>query len=538
MRLYAGFAAVLVLMLVLTIIGITKVNTIDGALTQITDVNSVKQRYAINYRGSVHDRAITVRDIVVAQNDAQVDEFLQEIDTLATYYSESEQGMQKMISSGVSFSDTEQALLAKIENIQSSTLPLIDMLVELKRNEDNELAKEILLSEARPAFSDWLAAINEFIDYQEAANQEETPVARNVAASFQNLMLIVLVLAVLASVVVAQVIIKSFLDSLGAEPYEAAESLSQISKGDLSERLHTDKSNSMLGHMANMQTNLRNIVKGIVEASGRLKNQSENVSISSQAVSNAAQDQASLTTQTTQSLDRMSTRLSEISEMVTQTQSNSVQTTEFSKNGKVAIDKSSTEMGRIADTVNSTVDQVRRLEDATKEIGNIVNVISGISEQTNLLALNAAIEAARAGETGRGFAVVADEVRQLAQRTGDATNQIAGMIAEVQNETAESVKAMERTQPLVESGKALTLETTEILQQIEEQAAKSMENVTLVATVTNEQVSSIQDVAQAMDRINSMSQESIGKLAANIEATQALNDVADELNGNVGFFKL
>ena len=183
MRLYAGFAAVLVLMLVLTIIGITKVNTIDGALTQITDVNSVKQRYAINYRGSVHDRAISVRDIVIAQNDAQIDEFLQDIATLAAFYSESEQGMQKMISSGVSFSDTEQALLAKIENVQSSTLPLIDMLVELKRNEDNELAKEILLSEARPAFSDWLAAINEFIDYQEAANQEETPVARNVAAS-------------------------------------------------------------------------------------------------------------------------------------------------------------------------------------------------------------------------------------------------------------------------------------------------------------------------------------------------------------------
>lgn len=79
-------------------------------------------------------------------------------------------------------------------------------------------------------------------------------------------------------------------------------------------------------------------------------------------------------------------------------------------------------MEKIALTVNSTVEQVKLLEAKTKDIGGILNVISGISEQTNLLALNAAIEAARAGESGRGFAVVADEVRQLAKRTGEATS--------------------------------------------------------------------------------------------------------------------
>jgi methyl-accepting chemotaxis protein len=537
-RLFIGFGLILLLMLFLTVFGIIKVNTIDSALTEITDVNSVKQRYAINFRGSVHDRAISIRDVAITPSLSDVDDLIEELNTLDLFYKESESQMQSMLASGVEFSAEELAILDEIANIQSSTLPLVDMIINLRKNDDIELAIDILISEARPAFSDWLAAINKFIDYQERANQVASPVAREVAQSFQSLMLIILACAIVVSAIIAKLISSSLYASLGAEPSTAAEVLSSISEGDLNTQIKSCQPNSMLAHMGNMQAKLSDIVKNILVASDSLNEQTEVVAQRSQAVTGAAKTQGELTISTTTSLDRMSDRLTEIQDIVAQTQTNSIQTTEFSKRGKEAIEKSSGEMERIAETVNSTVTQVRRLEDATKEIGNIVSVISSISEQTNLLALNAAIEAARAGETGRGFAVVADEVRQLAQRTGSATSQIESMIVEVQNETANSVAAMEKTQPLVESGKALTLETTELLQEIDQQAAKSMDNVTSVAQATTQQVDAIRDVANAMSEINTMSQDSITKLNENIEATQSLAAISEELNQNVKFFKV
>jgi methyl-accepting chemotaxis protein len=537
-RLFIGFGLILLLMLFLTVFGIIKVNTIDSALTEITDVNSVKQRYAINFRGSVHDRAISIRDVAITPSLSDVDDLIEELNTLDLFYKESESQMQSMLASGVEFSAEELAILDEIANIQSSTLPLVDMIINLRKNDDIELAIDILISEARPAFSDWLAAINKFIDYQERANQVASPVAREVAQSFQSLMLIILACAIVVSAIIAKLISSSLYASLGAEPSTAAEVLSSISEGDLNTQIKSCQPNSMLAHMGNMQAKLSDIVKNILVASDSLNEQTEVVAQRSQAVTGAAKTQGELTISTTTSLDRMSDRLTEIQDIVAQTQTNSIQTTEFSKRGKEAIEKSSGEMERIAETVNSTVTQVRRLEDATKEIGNIVSVISSISEQTNLLALNAAIEAARAGETGRDFAVVADEVRQLAQRTGSATSQIESMIVEVQNETANSVAAMEKTQPLVESGKALTLETTELLQEIDQQAAKSMDNVTSVAQATTQQVDAIRDVANAMSEINTMSQDSITKLNENIEATQSLAAISEELNQNVKFFKV
>ena len=196
------------------------------------------------------------------------------------------------------------------------------------------------------------------------------------------------------------------------------------------------------------------------------------------------------------------------------------------------------EMEKISQTVNETVEQIRQLEERTKHIGGIASTISGISEQTNLLALNAAIEAARAGESGRGFAVVADEVRQLAQRTGAATSEIEAMINEVQIETAASVAAMEKTQPQVEAGKSLTIQATELLQNIDSQASDSLARVKEVVEVAAEQVNEIKEVANAMDRISEMSENAIDVIQHNNAATHSLNGLSEDLKSSVNFFKL
>ena len=132
-RLTFGFGLVLVLIVLLTAIGIVDVNSIDRKLTEITDINSVKQRYAINYRGSVHDTAIAIRDIAIADNARQISEFEREIDELAAFYQESKTNMRRMIDSGVAFSNKERDIINRIVAIEEKAAPLVDTILSNKK---------------------------------------------------------------------------------------------------------------------------------------------------------------------------------------------------------------------------------------------------------------------------------------------------------------------------------------------------------------------------------------------------------------------
>lgn len=230
--------------------------------------------------------------------------------------------------------------------------------------------------------------------------------------------------------------------------------------------------------------------------------------------------------------------IDQIAQVTTQTENNSVMTTDNARSGRELVFDVAAEMENISATIFATVEQVKQLEARTKDIGGIVNVISEISEQTNLLALNAAIEAARAGESGRGFAVVADEVRSLAQRTNDATSQIESMINEVQTQTAASVIAMENTQPQVEKGKEKTSQASQLLVDIENQAEDTLSHIRDVVQATNEQVEGVRDIAAAMEQISSMSDDSVNSMESNENAGRKLNQLANQLKQEVGFFKI
>ncbi|EAR11332.1 methyl-accepting chemotaxis protein [Reinekea blandensis] len=535
-RLLFGFGIPLTFLILLNIQGIQKVNFIDRTLTEMTDINSVKQRYAINFRGSVHDRAIAIRDVAITDSPAQRAEFVAVIRDLERFYTEADNNMQTMISRGVEFSQTEQGILQKIDDIQSRTLPLVEDVIRLKQAGAD--AQTLILNDVRPAFIAWLDAINEFIDYQEDQNQVATPEARKVTSGFENLMLILTAIAIVISIIVGYLIARSLRMSLGGEPYEAQRAIQAISQGDMTVQLHTQERGSMLDSLSDMTNRITEIVRNISAATAKLTLQANEVSEGSSQVLQAARLQGEQTESTAQALETMRESINQVSEAASRNEEDSATTSDYAKQGSQVVNGVAREMETISDTVDTTVEEIKKLDEQTQKISGITSTINQISEQTNLLALNAAIEAARAGESGRGFAVVADEVRQLAQRTSEATQQIESMLGDVQAQVATCVNAMETTQPLVEHGRSETQTATQLLSDIEAQAVASLARAQEVVRATKEQVDGVNRISQTMEEVAAMSTQTIESMSGNEDAARTLKQLSEQLRSDIEFFRV
>ena len=216
-------------------------------------------------------------------------------------------------------------------------------------------------------------------------------------------------------------------------------------------------------------------------------------------------------------------------------------TADTANNGEVAIKKAVSQMQTIEDKTNATASVIGELEGRSKQIGQIVEVISNIAAQTNLLALNAAIEAARAGEAGRGFAVVAEEVRKLAEQSQEAAKQITELINDVQTHTNSAVTFMNDSKKEVESGtqvvaiagqnfetilamvRDMTNQINEIsaavqevtsgaqnvataVEEIDEESKKSSEQTQTISAATEEQAASVEEIASASQHLAKMAE--------------------------------
>ncbi|MEP4889518.1 MAG: methyl-accepting chemotaxis protein [Aliiglaciecola sp.] len=536
-RLLIGFSVVILLMVILTMVGIYRVNMIGSTLTTMTNVNVAKQRYAINYRGSVHDRAIAIRDLATADNTDLVKVLIDDIEKLAEFYRSSDQKMQTMRASGTVFSGKENAILQQIDTLQEQTERVIQSIINAKTERTNADGLTLLKNGGSQLFVQWLASINEFIDLQEAKNISATQEILENASSFKTTMLVLTLSALGLAILVAYIIANSVKASLGAEPAIAAASLSEIAQGNLVQSFNTKHEFSMLATMAKMQERLRKIVLEIAGASHDLKEQSTVVTKGSKEIVLLAQEQDQLTVSTRTQLSDIKENILVVSETASNNKVNAKKMVERANNGIDSMSLSVEAMQNVATTVSQAVDQISKLEALTNQIGGITNVINGISDQTNLLALNAAIEAARAGESGRGFAVVADEVRQLALRTGEATSEIQSTIEEVQRETSTAVSVMQNTLPKVEDGQSKTHNAMNLLQEIEENANNSFSNATIVADTASDQVDVIGTINGVMAQIDEINKKTVYSLEQNDAATIALDRLAEKLNKEVGFFK-
>ncbi len=234
----------------------------------------------------------------------------------------------------------------------------------------------------------------------------------------------------------------------------------------------------------------------------------------------------------------MTATIGEISHNAESAASASRVSAETADQGGAVMQAAAITMEKIAAATNSVSEKMTSLAHRSEEIGKVVNVIQEISEQTNLLALNAAIEAARAGEHGRGFAVVAGEVRRLAERTKGATEEIAGTIRSIQEETRETLQVMHDSRAAVETGMGETAHARRSLEAIIDSSKQVEHQIHLIATAATEQTSASGEISESAGQISQLSIESAQGAEEAVEALKSLASLAADLDGMIRQFRL
>ena len=231
------------------------------------------------------------------------------------------------------------------------------------------------------------------------------------------------------------------------------------------------------------------------------------MSVNVQNMVKSTQVQASSVSETSASIDQMVASIQRVADTAKVLLDISNRSREEVHNGIGTMDKATDGLNRINVTITSSGEIIGALGQRADDIGKIIEVIDDLAEQTNLLALNAAIEAARAGEHGLGFAVVADEVRKLAEKSAQSTKEISELIQSIQKEARKAVENMDRSTGIVNEGLLLGSELNSALKKISNVVTEVYKFAQEIGAATNEQSHGSSQIARATTRLNEITHE-------------------------------
>ncbi|NLV91945.1 MAG: hypothetical protein GX030_06085 [Firmicutes bacterium] len=342
---------------------------------------------------------------------------------------------------------------------------------------------------------------------------------KEVYTAINRIVNMTIVIGLVAFVILGTVLLSSSLGIAGVLQAIKAH-LALIASGDLTKNLPEKllAKGDELGEIAQaterMRVSIRNILNDVTQASLETANSSQELSAATEQTSASIEEVASTANEFASTVQAMHENAQAMVESASAISATAAQGTD-------SVEEAVATTRELKDTMVGIAEVVETLGEQSKEIGQIVEVITGIADQTNLLALNAAIEAARAGEHGRGFAVVAAEVRELAEQAATSATKITELIRSIQAETARTVTGINQVTEQAESSAEVVTHNGRILKEIVEsiqemiaQIQRVSEGTELIsagsqqmAAATEEQASSVDSIATSAQNLSAMSEQ-------------------------------
>jgi methyl-accepting chemotaxis protein len=503
-RLHVAFGVIIALMLVLSVIGINRLNSLDRITTHIADVEWAKVEAAMTVNALTRANAQRVNELFLATDAAHTDRILAQVAANRARVSEHLRTLDNLV-----YTPTGKELMAHIKEEREAYVASLTKVMQAIADGKREDATRTMLSETLPMQDRLLERYQALVDLQRDIARKQIAVGRDAVAFGTTALAGLTALSVLAAVLLSVFITRSITGPLGRAVAVARD----VAAGDLTGKVEVegrDETGQLLTALKEMNGSLLHVIHKTRLGVDTIATASRQIAAGNLDLSARTEQQASALEQTASSME----------ELMATVKRNADSALEASRMASQA----SAIAARGHDAVSGVVATMGDIRTVSGQIADIIAIMDGIAFQTNILALNAAVEAARAGEQGRGFAVVAGEVRGLAQRSASAAKEVKGLI--------ESSLARVEAGTVQVTGAGQTM--TEIVSSVQHVTAIINE----IAAASREQAAGIDQMHRAVADIDQVTQQNAALVEEAAAAAGALDEQAAALAGTVGHFRL
>ncbi|MBF0519099.1 MAG: MCP four helix bundle domain-containing protein [Nitrospirae bacterium] len=490
-RLALAFGIVVVLLLMVAIMGVSRLAELNDGMTEIVKAEYPKVAYCNDWLSQINLIARAMRNTLLLEKKEEIQK---EVDRVQEARKKITADLDKL--TPLVKSETGKAGLKAIIDARAPYVISQDEFLKLAADGKQAEAKEFLLTKVRALQNTYFDAIEKLKKHQEDGMDKKSKLAEDAYKSARTLIIFLSVIAIVFAVVIALWITMTLLNQLGGEPHYIMSIAESIAAGDLTIRLESGKKETgIFLAMKNMLEKLTSIVGEVNVSSDNVSSGSMELSSTAQVISQGATEQAA-------SVEEVSSSMEEMASNIKQNADNSQQTERMA--AKAAQDAQ--ESGKAVDEAVT----------AMREIASKISIIEEIARQTNLLALNAAIEAARAGEHGKGFAVVASEVRKLAERSQKAAGEISTL-------SSTTVTVSEKAGVM--------------LKQLVPDIQRTAELVQEISAASNEQNVGADQINKAITQLDQVIQQNASASEEMASTSEELTSQAQQLQDAISFFK-